>query len=69
MRTELLQLSDKPQVFSSGTGIFLDNFNIHLLVSTYTKESMITKDEVFDRHVMTLCTIVGVRPYTAIIEK
>ena len=54
---------------SSGTGIFLDCFSIHSLVSTYTKESVITKGEVFDGCVMILCTIVEVRPYTAIIEK
>ena len=71
MRTGFLQLSNKLQAasVSSGTGIFLDNFNIHSLVSTYTKVFVITKDEVFDRCVIILCTIVGIRPYTVIIEK
>ena len=54
---------------SSGTGIFLNYFSIHSLVSTYTKESIITKAEVFNRCVVILCTIVEVRPYTAIIKK
>ena len=30
---------------------------------------MITKDEVFDRYVMILSAILGVRPYTAIMIK
>ena len=30
---------------------------------------MIAKGEVFDRCVMILCAILGVRPYTAIMEK
>ena len=33
------------------------NFGIHLLVSTYTKESMIIKDEVFNGCVVILCII------------
>ena len=54
---------------SSGTGIFLDDYSIHLLVFTYTKVFVITKDEVCNGCVIILCTIVGIRPYTAIIEK
>ena len=54
---------------SSGTGNFLDVFSIHLLVSTYTKVSVITKDEVFNRCVIILYAVGGIRPYTVIIER
>ena len=67
MRTGLLQLLDKLQVFLMEQEFFWTDFCIHLLVS-YTKESMIIKDEVFNRCVVILCTIVEERPYIAIIE-
>ena len=54
---------------SSGTGIFLADYSIHLLVFTYTKVFVITKNEVFDRCAIILCAVVGIRPCTAMIEK
>ena len=54
---------------SNGTGNSLDLICIFFVVIYLYRSSIITKDEVFDRCVMILSAILGVRPYTAIMKK